>query len=110
MSRSIVVKSFAELAEALTFDNLEAEGDDESVERLLIPSEPSEDGVVLADLLRELEAASLTLATVVRQDQESRTLALRDLDHYDALVAREHEATQRSEERRVGKECRSRWS
>src|SRR5579859_2371143 len=94
MSRSIVVKSFAELAEALTFDNLEAEGDDESVERLLIPSEPSEDGVVLADLLRELEAASLTLATVVRQDQESRTLALRDLDHYDALVAREHEATQ----------------
>src|ERR1700674_395690 len=94
MSHSIVVKSFAELADALAFDDLPGEDEDPSVDRLLVPSKPSVDGVALADLLSELEAASLTLATVIRQDQETRTLALRDLEHYDALVAREREAEQ----------------
>ncbi len=53
------------------------------------PTEPPAD---LGDLLAELEAAGATLATITRQDQETRAAALRDLERYDALVAKQREA------------------
>src|SRR5207245_1925218 len=43
-------------------------------------------------LLAELESASATLAIVARQDEETRAVALRDLERYDALVAAQAEA------------------
>jgi hypothetical protein len=46
----------------------------------------------LAGLLAELGRASATLATVVRQDQEARAFALRDLERYDAIVADQRQA------------------
>jgi len=93
MSQSIVLKSFAELATAL--------GVDETLE--MQPSAASEEIEAsrcveltsdLAGLLTKLEAASAMLATVARQDQEARTLALRDLAQYDALVAQQRQAEQ----------------
>src|SRR5205823_3029695 len=45
-------------------------------------------------LLAELDAASATLATVSRQDQETRAVALRDLEQYDSLVAQQRQAEQ----------------
>src|SRR4051812_20090973 len=36
--------------------------------------------------------------------------AMHDAREYDAVVASGEQVTSRSEERRVGKECRSRWS
>jgi hypothetical protein len=66
------------------------------------PAQPSEvgDGSApagpavpdLAGLLAELDRAGATLATVVRQDQEARALARRDLERYDALVADQRQA------------------
>jgi hypothetical protein len=41
----------------------------------------------LGALLAELEAGSAALAAVARQDAETRSLALRDLERYDALAA-----------------------
>jgi hypothetical protein len=41
----------------------------------------------LADLLAQLQSASATLATVIRRDQESKALALTELDRYEALLA-----------------------
>jgi hypothetical protein len=46
----------------------------------------------LPGLLARLESAGLTLGRIVRQDAEARTLALRDLERHDALVAAAQEA------------------
>jgi hypothetical protein len=91
MSRSIVLKSFAELANVLDFDAL-PDGPTDAVAEGTAPSVPAEPAADLAGLLAELEVASATLTTVARQDQETRTLALRDLAQYDALVAEQREA------------------
>lgn len=102
MPQAIVLKSFAELAETLNLDELPDEPltpidnqptspapvDDEST----TPAAPIDTPIDLASLLTELEAAAVTLATISHQDQEARTLALRDLERYDTLVARQREA------------------
>src|SRR4051794_22498315 len=99
MSRPIILKSFAELANVLDLGALPDGPADIGVEETAptIPTEPVAD---LAGLLAKLEAAGATLATIARQDQETRTLALRDLAQYDALVAIQHEADQAHERAR----------
>src|SRR5581483_5302946 len=95
MSHAVVVKSFADLPRLLSLDDLPpgpAEVSDESPAEAVILDSPVEpdDGAAsidLADLLAELEAASATLAVVARQDEESRALAIRDLERYDAVAA-----------------------
>ncbi len=99
MSRSIVLKSFAELANVLDLDAL-PDSPAEVVTEETTPTPPVEPAADLAGLLAELEAASATLATVARQDQETRTLALRDLAQYDALVAEQRQAEQAHERAR----------
>lgn len=92
MSQSIVLKSFAELADALNLDTFPAapspDIDGQSCPSTTSLYEPTD----LATLLEELEAASATLATVARQDHEARKLALRDLEQYDALVSGQRDA------------------
>lgn len=92
MSRSIVVKSFAELAEVLDLAELPDGPAAEVPEHPREPAAPVDTSIDLAGLLAELEAAGATLATVTRQDQEARALALRDLEQYDALVGQQREA------------------
>ena len=46
----------------------------------------------LAALLARLESAGLTLSRVVRQDEEARAQALRELERHDALLAAAQEA------------------
>lgn len=92
MSRSIVVKSFAELAEVLNLDDLPEGPATDVAEEVAAPPIPKSPTADLAGLLAELETASATLAAVARRDQEARALALRDLEQYDALVARQREA------------------
>ena len=92
MSRSIVVKSFAELAEVLSLDEL-PEGPVSEVVDSTAPPAAAETAVSdLTSLLADLETASATLASVARRDHEARALALRDLEQYNALVARQREA------------------
>src|SRR4051812_4025332 len=103
MSQTTVVKSFADLPQLLNLDDLPP-GPDEAVEEPAsppaIPDNPidaiaeSEATIDLGDLLAELEAASATLAAVARQDAETRSLALRDLERYDALAATLYQAEQ----------------
>jgi len=100
MSRSIVVKSFAELAEVLDLDELPDGPADAMPEQSNDPAASVEANVDLAGLLVELEAAGATLATVTRQDQEARALALRDLEQYDALVGQQREAERACERAR----------
>src|SRR5581483_11698204 len=105
MSRSIVLKSFAELANVLDVDALPDAATVVEAEEAA-PSVPAEPAADLAVLLAELEAASSTLVTVARQDQEARALALRDLAQYDALVAEQGQAEQAHERaRRVRREA-----
>ena len=96
MSHSVVVKSFADLPRLLDLDALPpgpADVSNESPAEARIPDHVmesaarSESTVDLADLLAELEAASATLAAVARQDEETRALAVRDLERYDAVAA-----------------------
>lgn len=97
MSRStIVLKSFAELANVLDLD-ARPEAPAEVVAEESTPVALAEPAADLAGLLAELEAASATLASVARQDEETRALALRDLERYDALVAQQREAEQARE-------------
>lgn len=107
MSETIVLKSFAELADALDLpdgpDEITSEpfarspesdrSPDGDVEPLASPP-PAEPAPDLAALLAELEQASAMLATVARQDRETRTLALHELEQYDAAVAALREAEQ----------------
>jgi hypothetical protein len=103
MSQTTVVKSFADLPQLLSLDDLPPGPDEASEEPEPAPEIPdsSIDPVVeteatidLGDLLAELEAASATLAAVARQDAETRSLALRDLERYDALAATLYQAEQ----------------
>jgi hypothetical protein len=92
MSRSIVVKSFAELAELLNVDE-PAEGPAPETPETALPRATQEMAPFdLGALLAELEEASASLAAVARRDQEARVAALRELEEYDSLVARQREA------------------
>ena len=96
MSHSVVVKSFADLPRLLNLDDLPprpADISNESPVESCVTDSPivddadAESSLDLADLLAELEAASATLAVVARQDEETRALAVRDLERYDAVAA-----------------------
>lgn len=91
MSQSITLKSFAELGEALNIEDLPADQEEAPVEEAASTT-PATCTPNLKDLLAELEAAGATLATIARRDEEARSVALRDLERYDALIARQHEA------------------
>ena len=91
MSQGIVLKSFEELASLFPTEDLppdlpEVEADDTSADSL------HNDGTNLANLLTQLEAAGVALARVIVRDQEARTLALRDLERYDALIRQQRDA------------------
>lgn len=92
MSRSHIIKSFAELAEALNLDGPSVAQAAAASEQFPITAIEPAEAIDFASLLAELEAASATLTTVLRQDRETRALALRELEQYDALVGRQHEA------------------
>ena len=101
MSQTTVVKSFADLPHLLNVDELPpgpAETVDEISPDASIPdtaietAAQAESTIDLADLLAELEAASATLAAVARQDEETRALAVRDLERYDTLAVTVHQA------------------
>src|SRR5260370_32358874 len=73
--------------------------------------------VCSSDLVGDLEARVADLARLLAEDRPQQPLLGRQLglalgrDLADEHVARAHlGADARSEERRVGKECRSRWS
>jgi len=93
-----VLKSFAELADVFNLEALTEEPiPDESVDPVLPEPEadlPSD----LASLLEELRRAAATLTAIARRDQEAQTEALRDLEWYDSLVAREREAERARDE------------
>jgi len=93
VSHSIVVKSFAEIANILDLDNQPDEMAGTVNEQGPCNSDTDPIGD-LASLLAELEVASATLTTISRQDQETRAVALRDLEQYDALVAEQRQAEQ----------------
>lgn len=114
MSRpTIVLKSFAELADVLDLDTLPTGPADAMAEEATsiteaTPITPADPPADLTGLLAELEAASATLTTVARQDQETRAVALRDLERYDALVAEQREAEQaRDHAQQVRREAES---
>src|SRR4051794_4798929 len=95
MSQTTIVKSFADLPQLLNFDELPpgpAEAPNETLlgefvlDSAIESAEQAEPTFDLADLLAELEAASATLAAVARQDDETRALAVRDLEQYDTLA------------------------
>jgi hypothetical protein len=95
MSQTMVVKSFADLPRLLNLDELPPAPADTAVDPGASDheSEPAlgtdadhRATVDLLELLAELESASVSLAAVARQDQETRALALRDLERYDALA------------------------
>lgn len=90
MSGTIVLKSFAELADALDLSAL-VDGPVAPTAPFPRPDDPAPD---LVGLLAELEHASAMLATVGLQDQETRALALRELERYDAIVAEQRRAEQ----------------
>src|SRR5687767_13739542 len=96
MSQSSVDKSFADLSHLLNLDELPhgpAESVDECLSEVFVQDSPSEgpegteSTIDLADLLAQLDAASATLAGVTVQEQETRALAVRDLERYDTLTA-----------------------
>ena len=106
MSQTTVVKSFADLPHLLNLDELPpgpAETVDESPPEACFPDivvesdAQAESTIDLADLLAELEAASATLAAVARQDEETRALAVRDLERYDILAVTVRQAEQAHE-------------
>jgi hypothetical protein len=92
MSQSTVLKSLAELGDYFDLAEPTLDVTKADVGAMLIDSSETFAASDLADLLVQLEAASATLATVARQDQETRAVALRDLERYDAAVAAQTEA------------------
>ena len=101
MALTTVVKSFADLPRLLNLDDLPPGPDDPGdaqppqeciPDDVIEPAAQSEAPIDLADLLAELEAASATLAAVARHDEETRAVALRDLERYDAVAATLHQA------------------
>lgn len=103
MSQSIIVRSFAELGELLGADEPETALPDEQSGSVAEVTGSQVSVAVeghapdLTNLLAQLEAATSTLATLARQDQEARTLALRDLERYEGLTRQADEARQAEE-------------
>jgi hypothetical protein len=96
MSHHITLKSFAELGEALNIGDLQTDDDplaEEALPSEMLPNRSPD----LTNLLAELETAGATLTTIARRDEEARATALRDLERYDSLVARQHEAEEARE-------------
>ncbi|MDE3076740.1 MAG: hypothetical protein KGJ86_15085 [Chloroflexota bacterium] len=108
MSNQIVVNSFAELAQVLKVQELAPAPPEEIEHEASVATEAAVQAPDLGDLLARLERASATLAAVARRDEEDRTLALSELDRYDALVAEQcsaEAASQRASEVRVEAEA-----
>ena len=59
---------------------------------------------------KALELYSISFPSHEQRDMVSQTKILNDDDYYFNLIYDEEAFVVRSEERRVGKECRSRWS
>lgn len=106
MSQTMVVKSFADLPRLLNLDELPPDPvvvvEEAPADRLESGTDIASDAddvsmVDLTDLLAELEAASASLAAVARQDQETRALAMRDLERYDAVAESLRQAEQAHE-------------
>jgi hypothetical protein len=98
MSQAIVLNSFAELADALDLDALRQDAfTDESVDPML-PEPTADPAPDLAALLEELQRAGETLTAIARRDQEAKAEALRDLERYDQLVARQREVERAREQ------------
>jgi Tetratricopeptide repeat len=95
---STILKSFAELAEALDLDELPDEDTVHEAALASLTTDGSDSAPDLQELLAELQSASATLATIARRDQEARDLALRDLERYDEIVARQREAERAHEQ------------
>lgn len=92
MSNQIVVNSFAELAEVLKVQELSPAPPEAINEGISEPNESAAQPADLSDLLVRLERASATLAAVARRDDEDRTLAMSELERYDALVVEQRSA------------------
>jgi hypothetical protein len=94
MSQSTVLKSLAELGDFFDLPESMPEVAEADVGAMRLNASEAFPLPVpeLAELLAQLEVASATLATVARQDQETRAVALRDLERYDAAVAAQAEA------------------
>src|SRR5262245_53835242 len=103
MSQTMVVKSFADLPRLLNLDELPQASAD-TAENVVPEEQEAEPALGIAatgnatvdllELLAELEAASASLAAIARQDQETRALALRELERYDAVAESLRQAEQ----------------
>ena len=106
MSQSLVVKSFANLPELLQHDQPREEPTEAHSADPLVTSDDGAAAPDLASLLAELEAAGAALATIARQDQEVRSIALRDLERYDGLIGQQREAERAAQRaQQVGREA-----
>src|SRR5262245_36496713 len=85
MTDTRVYKSFAEAARALGYEHLDEPFPEDRPEQA--PGGAACAAIDLASLLAGLDAASATLATVVRQDERARALAADELAEHDALAA-----------------------
>ena len=83
---SKIAHSFAEMAQYLNLAELPADSA-EQINQAPEPEPQVEPTGEIAELLAQLQSASATLATVIRRDQESKALALTELDRYEALLA-----------------------
>jgi hypothetical protein len=92
MSQTTVLNSFAELADALDLDALRQDPIPEESVNQPLPKPLDDPPSDLGALLEQLQRAGATLTAIARRDQEAKTEALRDLERYDQLVAREREA------------------
>src|SRR5947209_8756528 len=95
---STILKSFAELAEALDLDELPDQETAHEAGLASLMTDGSDGAPDLQELLTELQSASATLAIITRRDQEARDVALRDLERYDEIVARQREAERAHEQ------------
>mgnify|MGYP001236564503 CR=1 FL=1 len=83
---SKIAHSFAEMAQYLNLAELSA-GPAEQINEPFETEPRVEPTGELAELLAQLQSAGATLATVILRDQESKALALTELDRYEALLA-----------------------
>ncbi|MHB8618852.1 MAG: hypothetical protein ACYDAG_04645 [Chloroflexota bacterium] len=95
MSKTMVLASFSELRNVLNVEEAATAPDEEIIDAGAIATTETQESSnrAIADLLTELERARATLATIARRDQEARTLALSELEQYDALMAEQREAS-----------------
>lgn len=94
MSKSITLKSFDELPDALGIDPIAEDAPDDASDQAEAPAATGNSLPNLVDLLTELEVASSSLAAIVRRDQEVRAMALQELERYDFVLVKQHEAEQ----------------